>query len=119
MLTGTAVDNGTYEVSIRAFDGTLAAVQGYLITVDAANHAPIISDATNLTATEGLLYTFTPTVTDANVLLGYLDPADFLAGAMTLNLEAAEEANMGAFEVQEEEDEVEEESQKQNLEKIK
>ena len=32
------------------------------------------------------------TVTDANVLLGYLDPADFLAGAMKLEIKAAEEA---------------------------
>lgn len=32
------------------------------------------------------------TVTDANVLLGYLDPADFLAGAMQLDIKAAEEA---------------------------
>ncbi|MDA9930649.1 hydantoinase/oxoprolinase family protein [Alphaproteobacteria bacterium] len=32
------------------------------------------------------------TVTDANVLLGYLDPADFLAGAMKLDIKAAEEA---------------------------
>lgn len=32
------------------------------------------------------------TVTDANVLLGYLDPADFLAGAMQLDLDAAEKA---------------------------
>ncbi len=32
------------------------------------------------------------TVTDANVLLGYLDPADFLAGAMQLDVTAAEEA---------------------------
>jgi N-methylhydantoinase A len=32
------------------------------------------------------------TVTDANVLLGYLDPTDFLAGAMQLDLEAAEKA---------------------------
>lgn len=32
------------------------------------------------------------TVTDANVLLGFLDPADFLAGAMQLDLQAAEEA---------------------------
>ena len=32
------------------------------------------------------------TVTDANVLLGYLDPADFLAGAMTLDVAAAEAA---------------------------
>ncbi|MEO1679576.1 MAG: hydantoinase/oxoprolinase family protein [Pseudomonadota bacterium] len=32
------------------------------------------------------------TVTDANVVLGYLDPADFLAGAMTLDIAAAEAA---------------------------
>lgn len=32
------------------------------------------------------------TVTDANVLLGYLDPADFLAGAMQLDVDAAERA---------------------------
>ncbi|MBT0957450.1 hydantoinase/oxoprolinase family protein [Alphaproteobacteria bacterium KMM 3653] len=32
------------------------------------------------------------TVTDANVLLGYLNPADFLAGAMQLDVKAAEEA---------------------------
>ncbi len=32
------------------------------------------------------------TVTDANVLLGYLDPADFLAGAMQLDRGAAEAA---------------------------
>lgn len=32
------------------------------------------------------------TVTDANVLLGYLDPADFLAGAMQLDIKAAEDA---------------------------
>ncbi|MEL6208495.1 MAG: hydantoinase/oxoprolinase family protein, partial [Pseudomonadota bacterium] len=32
------------------------------------------------------------TVTDANVVLGYLDPADFLAGAMTLDVAAAEAA---------------------------
>jgi N-methylhydantoinase A/oxoprolinase/acetone carboxylase beta subunit len=30
------------------------------------------------------------TVTDANVLLGYLDPTDFLAGAMQLDVKAAE-----------------------------
>lgn len=34
------------------------------------------------------------TVTDANVVLGYLDPADFLAGAMTLDAAAAEKALM-------------------------
>lgn len=34
------------------------------------------------------------TVTDANVLMGYLDPADFLAGAMQLDLAAAEAAIM-------------------------
>jgi N-methylhydantoinase A len=32
------------------------------------------------------------TVTDANVLLGYLDPSDFLAGAMQLDIQAAEDA---------------------------
>jgi len=32
------------------------------------------------------------TVTDANLLLGYLDPADFLAGAMQLDVKAAEQA---------------------------
>ncbi len=32
------------------------------------------------------------TVTDANVLLGYLDPVDFLDGAMQLDIKAAEEA---------------------------
>ena len=32
------------------------------------------------------------TVTDANVLLGYLDPADFLAGAMQLDIKAAEQS---------------------------
>lgn len=32
------------------------------------------------------------TVTDANVVLGYLDPADFLAGAMTLDIAAADAA---------------------------
>lgn len=32
------------------------------------------------------------TVTDANVLLGYLDPADFLAGAMRLDVDAARAA---------------------------
>ncbi len=37
-----------------------------------------------------------PTVTDANVLLGYLDPARFLGGAQQLDLAAAERA-MGAL----------------------
>jgi N-methylhydantoinase A len=34
----------------------------------------------------------TPTVTDANLLLGYLDPAFFLGGAMVLDVEAAQRA---------------------------
>jgi N-methylhydantoinase A len=33
-----------------------------------------------------------PTVTDADLLLGYLNPAEFLGGRMTLNSEAAERA---------------------------
>ncbi|MCO6418109.1 hydantoinase/oxoprolinase family protein [Siccirubricoccus sp. KC 17139] len=33
-----------------------------------------------------------PTVTDANLVLGYLDPANFLGGAKTLDLEAAQAA---------------------------
>ena len=39
-----------------------------------------------------------PTVTDANLLLGYLDPDYFLGGHMTLDLEAAEGAIRGVAE---------------------
>ena len=39
-----------------------------------------------------------PTVTDANLLLGYLDPDYFLGGHMTLDLEAAEAAIRGVAE---------------------
>lgn len=74
-------------IEIGAGGGSIARVN----ELDLLNVGPQSAEANPGPASYGLGGT-RPTVTDANLLLGYLDPQYFLGGRMVLNAEMAEQA---------------------------
>jgi hypothetical protein len=85
LVSWTPADIGSFDVSLKADDGDLSAVQDFTIVVSPPNEAPRITSTPQDTAIVGIYYTYQLTAVDDD---GDEMTADLLAGPSGMTLDA-------------------------------